>query len=126
MRISTRTLLLSALTLAASPAALVAATALTYRLAPSERACFYTNVETEGSKIAFYFAVGLDSYSCDDFFFGRWGLGLGIGICDSMLGIGICVSMLSPPLLYRFANPPTLAHPHRSNPAAPSTSITAS
>lgn len=37
---------------------LIAATALTYRLAPSETACFFTSVDTAGSKIAFYFAVG--------------------------------------------------------------------
>lgn len=36
---------------------LIAATALTYRLSPSETACFFALVETAGSKIAFYFAV---------------------------------------------------------------------
>jgi len=36
---------------------LVSATALTYKLSANEKACFYSNVETKGSKIAFYFAV---------------------------------------------------------------------
>lgn len=36
---------------------LIAATALTYRLSPSETACFFASVDTAGSKIAFYFAV---------------------------------------------------------------------
>ncbi|KAJ4346752.1 uncharacterized protein N0V89_010684 [Didymosphaeria variabile] len=35
----------------------VSATALTYRLEAHERACFFTNVETKGTKVAFYFAV---------------------------------------------------------------------
>nr|OQO29621.1 hypothetical protein B0A51_01612 [Rachicladosporium sp. CCFEE 5018] len=33
------------------------ATALTYKLAPNEKECFYTYVTKPGSKIAFYFAV---------------------------------------------------------------------
>ncbi|KAH8591481.1 emp24/gp25L/p24 family/GOLD-domain-containing protein [Bisporella sp. PMI_857] len=36
---------------------LVSATALTYKLAANERACFYSSVESKGAKIAFYFAV---------------------------------------------------------------------
>ena len=36
---------------------LVTATALTYKLAPNEKACFFTNVEQPGAKLAFYFAV---------------------------------------------------------------------
>ena len=36
---------------------LVSATALTYKLAPNEKACFFTNVEQPGAKLAFYFAV---------------------------------------------------------------------
>jgi len=35
----------------------VSATALTYKLAPNEKECFYTHVNTQGAKIAFYFAV---------------------------------------------------------------------
>ncbi|KND01056.1 uncharacterized protein SPPG_04148 [Spizellomyces punctatus DAOM BR117] len=35
----------------------VAATALTYSMAPHERACFYTQASREGEKIGFYFAV---------------------------------------------------------------------
>ncbi|KAL2918323.1 hypothetical protein HK105_202250 [Polyrhizophydium stewartii] len=35
----------------------VAATTVTYRLAPHERACFYTDVREPGEKVAFYFAV---------------------------------------------------------------------
>ena len=34
-----------------------AATALTYKLTPNEKECFYTHVAKEGSKVAFYFAV---------------------------------------------------------------------
>ncbi|MCJ1227718.1 hypothetical protein MMC12_004376 [Toensbergia leucococca] len=36
---------------------LVAATALTYKLSPNEKACFFSAIENKGSKIAFYFAV---------------------------------------------------------------------
>ncbi|KAI9880924.1 MAG: hypothetical protein M1830_009992 [Pleopsidium flavum] len=35
----------------------VSATALTYKLTPNEKACFFTFVEHKGAKIAFYFAV---------------------------------------------------------------------
>ena len=35
----------------------VSATALTYKLAPNERACFFTHVGQKGAKVAFYFAV---------------------------------------------------------------------
>lgn len=35
----------------------VSATALTYKLAPNERECFYTFVGEKDAKIAFYFAV---------------------------------------------------------------------
>jgi hypothetical protein len=35
----------------------VSATALTYKLTANEKACFFTNVENKGAKIAFYFAV---------------------------------------------------------------------
>ena len=38
-------------------ASLVSSTALTYKLAPNERACFFTDVKQQGAKIAFYFAV---------------------------------------------------------------------
>ena len=33
------------------------ATALTYKLTANEKACFYTNTQNKGEKIAFYFAV---------------------------------------------------------------------
>lgn len=33
------------------------ATALTYKMHPNEKECFYANVDKAGSKIAFYFAV---------------------------------------------------------------------
>ena len=36
---------------------LAAATTLTYKLHPNEKACFFTFVESKGAKIAFYFAV---------------------------------------------------------------------
>ena len=35
------------------------ATALTYKLIANEKACFFSNVEQQGAKIAFYFAVSL-------------------------------------------------------------------
>lgn len=35
----------------------VSATALTYKLIANEKACFFSNVEQQGAKIAFYFAV---------------------------------------------------------------------
>lgn len=38
---------------------LISATALTYKLAPNEKACFFTFVEEKGAKLAFYFAVSL-------------------------------------------------------------------
>ena len=56
--LSTMRLLAPALGLAAvlwSSAA--AATALTYKLTPNEKACFFTWVEEKGAKVAFYFAV---------------------------------------------------------------------
>jgi len=37
--------------------AFTSATALTYKLVPNEKECFYTHVEKAGAKIAFYFAV---------------------------------------------------------------------
>ncbi|KAF4635541.1 hypothetical protein G7Y89_g2549 [Cudoniella acicularis] len=36
---------------------LVSATALTYKLQANEKACFYSNVDNKGAKVAFYFAV---------------------------------------------------------------------
>ena len=33
------------------------ATALTYRLAPNEKECFYAHVDKKDAKVAFYFAV---------------------------------------------------------------------
>ncbi|KAI9722950.1 MAG: hypothetical protein M1812_001399 [Candelaria pacifica] len=33
------------------------ATALTYKLTPNEKACFFSYVEQKGAKVAFYFAV---------------------------------------------------------------------
>jgi hypothetical protein len=36
---------------------LTQATTLTYRMAPHEKACFYTTASTIGEKMAFYFAV---------------------------------------------------------------------
>lgn len=35
----------------------VSATALTYKLGASERACFFADVQRENAKVAFYFAV---------------------------------------------------------------------
>ncbi len=38
---------------------IASATALTYKLAPNEKACFFTFVEQRNAKVAFYFAVSL-------------------------------------------------------------------
>jgi hypothetical protein len=38
-------------------AAHVSATALTYKLGANEKACFFTQTQNKGEKIAFYFAV---------------------------------------------------------------------
>jgi hypothetical protein len=43
-------------------AACASATALTYKLNAHEKACFYTDVTQQGSKVAFYFAVRLPNY----------------------------------------------------------------
>jgi len=47
-------ILLGLLALAVSS---VYGTALTYKLGASEKACFFTNVERQDAKVAFYFAV---------------------------------------------------------------------
>lgn len=49
--------LLSLLSLIGLLTSCVSATALTYKLIPNEKECFYTQVDTEGAKVAFYFAV---------------------------------------------------------------------
>lgn len=36
---------------------LISATALTYKLTPNEKACFFTFVQEKGAKLAFYFAA---------------------------------------------------------------------
>ena len=43
--------------LLAYASSLVSATALTYKLTPNEKACFFTRVDQHNSKVAFYFAV---------------------------------------------------------------------
>ncbi|KAK3679942.1 hypothetical protein LTR78_000319 [Recurvomyces mirabilis] len=45
------------LTLLSLLVANVTATALTYKLVPNEKECFYTHIDQAGQKIAFYFAV---------------------------------------------------------------------
>ncbi|EXJ76500.1 uncharacterized protein A1O5_01008 [Cladophialophora psammophila CBS 110553] len=45
------------LSLLALAVARVCSTALTYKLGANEKACFFSNVERQGAKIAFYFAV---------------------------------------------------------------------
>ncbi|KAI8933297.1 hypothetical protein NX059_009922 [Plenodomus lindquistii] len=50
-------LLSTLLTLGATLATTVHATALTYRLEAHEKACFFAHVENKGTKVAFYFAV---------------------------------------------------------------------
>ncbi|KAI9676400.1 MAG: hypothetical protein M1817_000557 [Caeruleum heppii] len=50
-------ILLVVLGLVAYLASLISATALTYKLTPNEKACFFTFVEQKGAKVAFYFAV---------------------------------------------------------------------
>lgn len=53
-------LLLTIWSLLAAIVTSVSATALTYKLGGSERACFFAHAPTAGAKIAFYFAVGLN------------------------------------------------------------------
>jgi hypothetical protein len=43
--------------LLACVAPLASATALTYKLQANEKACFFSAVDTQGAKVAFYFAV---------------------------------------------------------------------
>lgn len=45
--------------LVAALSSVASATALTYKLIANEKACFFSNVENKGAKIAFYFAVRL-------------------------------------------------------------------
>jgi hypothetical protein len=42
-------------------ASTISATALTYKLQPNEKACFFAEVKQRQSKIAFYFAVRISS-----------------------------------------------------------------
>ncbi|KAI9834558.1 MAG: hypothetical protein M1819_002934 [Sarea resinae] len=50
-------LLLPAYGLLAYFASAATATALTYKLTPNEKACFFASVDQKGAKVAFYFAV---------------------------------------------------------------------
>jgi hypothetical protein len=43
--------------LLASLSSIASGTALTYKLAAHEKACFFANVEQKAAKVAFYFAV---------------------------------------------------------------------
>ena len=45
--------------LLASLVSVASATALTYKVGPNEKACFYAAVDNKGAKVAFYFAVSL-------------------------------------------------------------------
>lgn len=54
---ATMLVLYSLLTLLGTLSSFATATALTYKLTPNEKECFYTHVAKEGSKVAFYFAV---------------------------------------------------------------------
>lgn len=47
----------SAIAAASLLSSLVSATALTYKLAANEKACFFEDISKENSKVAFYFAV---------------------------------------------------------------------
>jgi hypothetical protein len=49
--------LFSLLTLLGTLSSFTSATALTYKLTPNEKECFYTHVVKQGAKVAFYFAV---------------------------------------------------------------------
>ena len=49
--------LLALLSLLGLLTSLTSATALTYKLLPNEKECFYTYVDKKDAKIAFYFAV---------------------------------------------------------------------
>lgn len=49
--------LFSLLTLLGTLSNFTSATALTYKLTPNEKECFYTHVVKQDAKVAFYFAV---------------------------------------------------------------------
>ena len=49
--------LLSLLSLLGLLTSLTSATALTYKMVPNEKECFYTQIDQRDAKIAFYFAV---------------------------------------------------------------------
>ena len=49
--------LLSLLSLLGYLTTTISATALTYKLFPNEKECFYTHVAKQNAKVAFYFAV---------------------------------------------------------------------
>lgn len=50
-------ILLTAISLIGCLISLISATALTYKLQPNEKACFFSFAEQKGLKLAFYFAV---------------------------------------------------------------------
>lgn len=45
----------------------VSATALTYKLAPNEKTCFFSFAEQKGQKLSFYFAVRLTIVHAEKF-----------------------------------------------------------
>lgn len=63
-RPSTLLLLVLGLLLVGCTARYATATSLTYKLKPSEKACFYTWVDQAGKKVAFYFAVRTRGRCC--------------------------------------------------------------
>jgi hypothetical protein len=88
--------------LAALLSATVSATALTYKMQPNEKACFFTDVGQKSAKIAFYFAVGFPAsqslFSCLDLKVESWwidGSSLGdvlsLWLRDSVVDDGHCL-----------------------------------
>ena len=125
--------LLSALLYALVAPRLIAATALTYRLAPSENACFFASVETAGSKIAFYFAVrGHLALFAESF---SHPIDLTSNLLDSpcLAGVSVCEDQNISPFINKKENERLKFNifyaqfcPSRFNPADLLTSITAS
>lgn len=65
---------------------LASATALTYRLAPNEKECFYAHVDKKDAKVAFYFAVqaggSFDSMSTESEAMNRNSVGIADTSCS--------------------------------------------
>ena len=50
----------------------VSGTALTYKLNGNEKSCFFTDVQRQNAKVAFYFAVCIGLYNSRRYFLTLW------------------------------------------------------